>query len=77
MKRRTVLTAALGIAALGSGWWGTGGWGTGGRNARTPLQEFATGGIVFGTTVSLRVLHDDEARARAALAVPALGHRRP
>ena len=61
MKRRTVLKAALGGAVLGSGaWW----------SAREHLQEFSTAGIVFGTTVSLRVLHDDEREAvatRAAL----------
>lgn len=59
MKRRTLLSAALGTAALGVGsWWA----------ARAQLNEFATGGIVFGTTASLRVLHDDETEANAALA---------
>lgn len=59
MKRRTLLKAVLGSAALGSGaWW----------VARERLQEFSTAGIAFGTTVALRVLHDDEAGARAALA---------
>ncbi len=58
MKRRTLLSATLGVAALGiGGWW----------SARSRLQEFATGGIVFGTTASLRVLHADAAVARAAL----------
>ena len=58
MKRRTLLSAAIGVTALGvGGWW----------RAHTPLREFTTGGIVFGTTVSLRVLHDDEAVARTAL----------
>lgn len=61
MKRRTILSAALGMAALGvGGWWSA-------RARRPELQEFATGGVVFGTTASLRVLHDDEAAARAAL----------
>lgn len=63
MKRRTLLSAALGVAAVGAGA-GIGGWWA----ARARLQEYATGGIVFGTTVSLRVLHDDEAAAQAALA---------
>ncbi len=59
MRRRTVLSAALGMAALGvGGWW----------SSRTRPQEFATGGVVFGTTVSLRVLHDDASVAQAALA---------
>lgn len=59
MKRRTLLKAALGSALLGTGaWWAT----------RDRLREFSTAGLAFGTTVSLRVLHDDEAIARAALA---------
>lgn len=59
MKRRTLLKAALGSAVLGTGaWWA----------ARERLQEFASAGIAFGTTIWLRVLHDDEGRARAALA---------
>ncbi len=59
MKRRTLLSAALGVAALGAGgWW----------RLRSQQQEYVTGGVVFGTTVSLRVLHDDEATARTALA---------
>lgn len=58
MKRRTLLSAALGVAALGAGgWW----------RLRSQRQEYVTGGVVFGTTVSLRVLHDDEATARTAL----------
>ncbi len=63
MKRRTIISAALGMAALGV----AGGW-IGGGNARMRLREFVTGGIVFGTVVSLRVLHADEAGAHAALA---------
>ncbi len=59
MKRRTMLKAAIGGAVLGGGaWW----------IARERLQEFSTAGIVFGTTVSLRVLHDDAAAAKQALA---------
>ncbi len=61
MKRRTILSAALGLAALGVG----GGWSA--RSREQGLREFATGGVVFGTTASLRVLHDDEASAHAAL----------
>ena len=58
MKRRTILKAAIGGAVLGSGaWW----------IARDGLQEFSTAGIAFGTTVSLRVLHDDGRVARDAL----------
>jgi thiamine biosynthesis lipoprotein len=58
MKRRTILSAALGAAALGVGGW---------LGGRSRWQEFATGGVVFGTTASLRVLHEDEAGARTAL----------
>lgn len=59
MRRRTLLKAFLGSAALGgSGWW----------VARSALEEYASAGLAFGTTVSLRVLHDDASIARAALA---------
>lgn len=59
MKRRTLLKAALGSALLGTAaWWAT----------RDRLGEFSTAGLAFGTTISLRVLHGDEAIARAALA---------
>lgn len=59
MKRRTLLTAALGSAVLGAGAWTA----AGGR-----LREHASAGLAFGTTVSLRVLHEHEVTARAALA---------
>ncbi len=59
MKRRTVLKAVLGSAVLGAGAW---------QVARERLQEFPAAGFAFGTTISLRVLHDDEAVARTALA---------
>ncbi len=58
MKRRTILKAALGAAVIGSGSWVA---------LRPNLQEFTTAGIVFGTTVSLRVLHEDRATAEQAL----------
>lgn len=58
MKRRTMLKAALGGAVLGTVGW---------QIARERLREFSTAGIVFGTTVSLRVLHDDERVANRAL----------
>ncbi len=58
MKRRTWLKAAIGGAVLGSG----AGWIMNGR-----LREYATAGLAFGTTISMRVLHDDEHSARVAL----------
>ena len=58
MKRRTVLTAMLGLPVLGA----TGLW------LREPqLRAYTDAGIVFGTTVSMTVLHDNETVARAAL----------
>jgi thiamine biosynthesis lipoprotein len=58
MKRRTVLTAMLGLPVLGA----TGLW------LREPqLRTYADAGIVFGTTVSMTVLHENETVARAAL----------
>ena len=58
MKRRTVLTAMLGLPVLGA----TGLW------LREPqLRAYTDAGIVFGTTVSMTVLHENETTARAAL----------
>ena len=58
MKRRTVLTAMLGLPALGA----TGVW------LREPqLRVYTDAGIVFGTAVSMTVLHEHETVARAAL----------
>ena len=58
MKRRTVLTAMLGLPVLGA----TGLW------LREPqLRAYTDAGIVFGTTVSMTVLHENETVARAAL----------
>ena len=58
MKRRTVLTAMLGLPVLGA----TGVW------LREPqLRAYTDAGIVFGTTVSMTVLHENETVARAAL----------
>ncbi len=58
MKRRTVLTAMLGLPVLGA----TGLW------LREPqLRSYTDAGIVFGTTVSMTVLHENETVARAAL----------
>ena len=58
MRRRTLLKAAIGGTVLGAGTWWV---------ARERLLEFSTAGIAFGTTIVLRVLHNDEASARAAL----------
>jgi thiamine biosynthesis lipoprotein len=65
MKRRTLLKAALGAAVLGGGW----------VALRPNLQEFTTAGIVFGTTVSLRVLHEDRSTAEQALLAAMLALR--
>lgn len=58
MKRRTVLTALLGMPVLGA----TGLW-----LRETQLRPYTDAGIVFGTTVSMTVLHENETVARAAL----------
>ena len=58
MKRRTVLTAMLGLPVVGA----TGLW------LREPqLRSYTDAGIVFGTTASMTVLHENETVARAAL----------
>ncbi len=58
MKRRTVLTAMLGLPVLGAAslW----------LHERR-LQVYTDAAIVFGTTISIRVLHTDEMAARNAL----------
>ena len=58
MKRRTVITAMLGLSVLSAAglWWH-------GRQRRA----YTDAGIVFGTTVSMTVLHESETIARAAL----------
>lgn len=58
MKRRTLLCAMLGLPILGA--------------TRLWLPErqrraYTDAGLVFGTTVSIKVVHEDEATARAAL----------
>lgn len=58
MKRRTVLTALLGLPVLGV----TGVW----LHERR-LQAYTDAAIVFGTTISIKVLHEDETSARTAL----------
>lgn len=59
MKRRTLLTAILGMPVLGAaGLW----------LREPPLRAYTDAGIVFGTTVSMTVLHQNESIARAALA---------
>jgi thiamine biosynthesis lipoprotein len=58
MKRRTVLTAMLGLPVLGAaGLW----------LHEPQLRAYTDAGIVFGTTVSMTVLHENETTARAAL----------
>lgn len=59
MKRRTMLTAMLGLPVLGA---------AGLALRRQDLHTYTDAGLVFGTTVSIRVLHDDETTARTALA---------
>lgn len=66
-RRRTLLKAALGTAFAGAAGVGaTSLWLTP-AHERQGLREFAAADMAFGTTVSLKVLHDDEAMARRAL----------
>ena len=58
MKRRTVLTAMLGLPILGV---------TGALLHERYLQAYTDAAIVFGTTISIKVLHEDEMAARKAL----------
>lgn len=59
MKRRTFLTAMLGVPVLGAAaFW---------RSGRD-LRPYTAADVVFGTTVSMTVMHGSEAAARAALA---------
>lgn len=58
MKRRTVLTAMLGLPVLGvAALW---------LHERR-LKPYTDAAIVFGTTISINVLHEDETAARTAL----------
>jgi FAD:protein FMN transferase len=57
MNRRKFLTASLGLGALAA---------TAGVGAA--LERYELSGLALGTQVSLLVLHDDAAQARAALA---------
>ncbi len=63
MKRRTLLKAALGAAFGSAAAGGTALW----LAQAHGLREFTAADVAFGTTVSLKVLHADEAVARAAL----------
>lgn len=62
MKRRTIVTAILGLPALAA-------LGAGGLALQVGRrQAYTEAGIVFGTTVSMTVIHEREAVARRALA---------
>ena len=63
MHRRTLLSASLGLASLGGlAYWGS-------RASALPeLTAHTGGGRAFGTTVSIRVLHEDPRTAQAAIA---------
>ncbi len=66
-RRRTILKAALGTAFAGAAGLGAGALWLKPAYERAGLREFAAADLAFGTTLSVKVLHDDEAVARQAL----------
>ncbi len=70
-RRRTILKAALGTAFAGAAGLGAAAlWMKPAQehaDERAGLREFTAADLAFGTTISLKVLHDDDARARQAL----------
>ena len=65
--RRTILKAALGTAFAGAAGLGAATLWLKPAQERARLREFAAADLAFGTTVSLKVLHEDEAQARKAM----------
>lgn len=63
MKRRTLLFAALGLSVAG----GSARWLLGSSTAAPNFPNAVAADLVFGTTVSLQVRHEDAAVAQAAL----------
>jgi len=69
MRRRTLLSAALGLGASGAGWrLLQPAAGQLARAARGPLTMHAGADLAFGTVVSIKVLHQDARQAELALA---------
>ncbi len=66
-RRRTILKAALGTAFVGAAGLGAGALWLKPAHERAGLREFVAADLAFGTTVSLKLLHEDEAVARAAM----------
>lgn len=67
VRRRTLLRAALGTAFAGAAGFGTASLWLRPAHQRQGLREFAAADLAFGTTVSLKVLHTDEATAQRAM----------
>ncbi len=66
-RRRTILKAALGTALTTAAGLGAASLWLQRAPGRAGLREFTAADIAFGTTVSLMVLHHDEATARNAM----------
>ncbi len=66
-RRRTILKAALGTAFAGAAGVGAASLWLPPAHERRSLREFTAADLAFGTTVSLKVLHTDEAAARQAM----------
>lgn len=65
MKRRTLLSASLGLGALGclgaaGAWLST-------RSSQAELKPYSASALAFGTTVTIKVLHDDLHAAEKAV----------
>ena len=63
MRRRTLLSASLGLGSL-AGWAYVGGL----HGATSVLSSFSDSGAAFGTTVTIQVLHHDPVVAQSAIA---------
>ena len=67
LRRRTLLRAALGTAFAGAAGMGAAALWLRPAPQRQGLREFVAADLAFGTTVSLKVLHKDEASAQRAM----------
>jgi thiamine biosynthesis lipoprotein len=62
MRRRTLLSASLGLGSLAGL-----AWVAARPDARTGLTPYSGSALAFGTTVGIKVLHDDAPSAQAAI----------
>jgi len=70
MQRRTFISASLGLGLLGGAampWLRAASAGSDSPGRSSPLQMFTGAGLAFGTTVSVKLMHDDEKVAARAI----------